>query len=361
MKRSDSISIDHHAISKDAPTYFIADIAANHDGDLSRAVDLIYKAADAGADAAKFQHFQAETIVSDYGFKNLGGQLSHQSTWTKSVFEVYKDASVSLEWTDKLKKACSEAGISFFSTPYSLEVIEELNPYVPAYKIGSGDITWIEMIEKVASMQKPYMLATGASSIEDVIRAVDAGNRINNQLILMQCNTNYTASIENFKYVNLNVLKLYQRTFPDLILGLSDHTMGHATVLGAVALGARVIEKHFTDSNLRDGPDHKFSMDPRAWAEMVDRTRELEFALGGELKVVEENEKETVIVQRRSSRFRFDLKKGHQISKGDIIFLRPCPSDGIGPYELEKYIGLSLSCDVFAGDHLKVSDLKNSD
>ncbi len=118
----------------------------------------------------------------------------------------------------------------------------------------------------------------------------------------MQCNTNYTGSIENFNFIELNVLKTYRKEFKNIVLGLSDHTPGHTTVLGAVALGAKVIEKHFTDSNEREGPDHKFSMNPTSWKEMVLRTRELERALGNDDKLIMENEKETVVLQRRAIR-----------------------------------------------------------
>ena len=134
--------------------------------------------------------------------------------------------------------------------------------------------------QKIASKKKPYILATGASSIVDVTRAVKTGLKINKDMALLQCNTNYTASLENFKYINLKVLEQYKNKFPNLILGLSDHTPGHATVLGSVALGGRIVEKHFTDDNNRDGPDHLFSMNPETWKEMVDRTRELEESLG---------------------------------------------------------------------------------
>src|SRR3990172_2010743 len=127
-------------IGLDEPTYFIADIAANHDGDLQRAIALIHLAAEAGANAAKFQHFKADTIVSDAGFKSLGGQKSHQAKWTKSVFEVYQDASVALGWTRHLKEACDEAGIAFMTSPYAPDLGDAVDPYLSAYKIGSGDI-----------------------------------------------------------------------------------------------------------------------------------------------------------------------------------------------------------------------------
>ena len=350
------LTIAGQNIGENEPTYFIADIAANHDGDIERAKDLIYLAAEAGADAAKFQHFKAETIVSDIGFKSLDGQKSHQGNWKKSVFEVYKDASVNLSWTETLKETCDKAGIPFFTTPYSLDVVDYMDNFVPAYKIGSGDITWIEMVDKVAHKQKPYIIASGASSIEDVHRAVSAALKINPMLCLMQCNTNYTASLENFKFIQLRVLKVFREMYPDLVLGLSDHTPGHATVLGAVTLGARMIEKHFTDDTGRFGPDHAFSMDPIAWREMVDRTRELENALGTGIKVIEGNEEETVVLQRRSMRAKKSFERGHIVSREDFSALRPCPKDALQPYEYLKKMGEKLTRDIKEGDYLKCCD-----
>lgn len=353
-----TLEVQGKKIGEHYPTYFIADIAANHDGDLDRAKDLIYLAAEAGADAAKFQHFQAATIVSDHGFKSLKTQQSHQSKWKDSVFDVYKAASVNLDWTATLKETCEKAGIPFFTTPYALDVVDYMDAHVPAYKIGSGDITWLEMIERVASKQKPYFLATGAATADEVHRAVCAALAINPKFALMQCNTNYTASLENFKYIQLNVLKTYRAMYPDMVLGLSDHTPGHATVLGAVALGARMVEKHFTDDVNRVGPDHAFSMDPRTWREMVDRTRELENALGNGIKKVEENEKETIVVQRRSLRACAALSKSQVIKAGDFVALRPCPADALTPVEIQAIVGRTLRRDIPAGDYLRAADLE---
>jgi N-acetylneuraminate synthase len=252
------IQIGPHTIGENHPTYFIADISANHDGDLERAKMLIHLAKEAGADAAKFQNFRAPKIVSDYGFKSLGGQLSHQSGWRKSVFEIYQDASLPFEWTPVLKAECDRAGLDYFSSPYDFDAVDMLDPYVPAHKIGSGDITWPEILEHIAWKGKPVILATGASTIGDVQRAVHIILPINPQLVVLQCNTNYTASLENYDHIHLRVLNTYHTMFPDLILGLSDHTAGHAAILGAVTLGARVIEKHFTDDTHRVGPDNPF-------------------------------------------------------------------------------------------------------
>jgi sialic acid synthase SpsE len=342
----------------DEATYFIADIAANHDGDLQRAIALIHCAAEAGADAAKFQHFKAHSIVSDAGFRALGGQQSHQAKWQKSVFEVYQDASVDLGWTPVLKETCDQAGIAFMTSPYAPDLVDAVDPYLPAYKIGSGDITWLEIIEHIARKNKPYILATGASTMDDVHRAVQLGLQINPQLALLQCNTNYTASLENFKYIQLNVLRCYREMYPDLILGLSDHTPGHATVLGAVALGARVVEKHFTDDMTRTGPDHAFSMDRRSWREMVERTRELELSLGTGVKKIEDNELDTAVLQRRSVRLTKDLGPGEQITRTHLIMLRPCPADAVRPYELASVLGKRARHSLQQGSHLRWSDIE---
>lgn len=345
------IRIEDSLIGNSFPVYFIADIAANHDGDLIRAKELIWQAKESGADAAKFQHFNAKTIVSDLGFKALATRMpSHQSTWKKSVFDVYKDASISESWTEVLYEECKKANIHFFTSPYDLNLVDHVDPYVPAYKIGSGDITWTDMIKYVASKNKPYMLATGASSLSDVSKAVSTCLEINKKLILMQCNTNYTASLENFQYINLNVLKVYAEIFPDCILGLSDHTPGHATVLGAIALGAKVIEKHFTDDNDRMGPDHTFAMNPQAWREMVDRSRELELALGKSIKKVEDNELETVILQRRALCASKDLAAGHNILSEDLIALRPCPDGSFAPDLKHELIGKVLKVEKKFGE-----------
>lgn len=354
----DALEIEGRRIGGADPSYFIADIAANHDGDLQRAIELIHLAAEAGADAAKFQHFKAATIVSDAGFKSLGGQQSHQSSWNKSVYEVYQAASVDLGWTPSLKRACDEAGITFFTSPYDFELVDAIDPYVPAYKIGSGDITWLEIIKHIAGKQKPYILATGASSLDDVQRAVSAAAEINPNLALLQCNTNYTASLENFKHIQLNVLRTYREMYPQLVLGLSDHTPGHATVLGAIALGARIIEKHFTDDTRRNGPDHLFSMDPKGWREMVDRSRELENSLGTGCKKIESNERETVVLQRRSIRLTENLAAGNPLNRDRLTILRPCPEDAIQPYDISKVVGKRLRREMKAGDYLRWNDIE---
>jgi sialic acid synthase SpsE len=352
------LKIGNHLIGPHHPTYFIADIAANHDGDLERAKLLIRLAKEAGADAAKFQNFKAPKIVSDYGFKAMsGGQVSHQASWKKSVFQVYSEASVPLGWTPILVEECNEVGIDYFTSPYDFESIDEVDPYLPAYKIGSGEIDWLESLERMAAKGKPVLLATGAANIGEVQQAVHTILKINRQLVLMQCNTNYTASSENYDYINLNVLKTYAAMFPEVVLGLSDHTHGNSTVLGAVALGARVIERHFTDSNDREGPDHKFAMNPQAWAHMVEETRLLERALGTADKFIGGNEQETQIVQRRCLRAAREIKAGEVFTREMIDILRPATPGAIKPDQIPNVIGTRALADMPLGKELRWTDL----
>ncbi len=351
------IKIGTHTLGPGHPTYFIADVAANHDGDLERAKLLIRLAAQAGANAAKFQNFQAPKIVSDYGFSHMDGQVSHQASWKKSVFQVYSEASIPFEWTPVLKEACDQAGIDFFSAPYDFEAIDMLDPYVQMYKAGSGEIDWIEALERMAAKAKPFFVATGASDIGEVQRAVHAILKINPQLVLMQCNTNYTASPDNYDYLNINVLKTYASMFPGVILGLSDHTHALAPVLGAVTLGAKVIERHFTDSNQREGPDHKFAMNPENWACMVQETRILERALGEADKFIAGNEGETAIIQRRCLRAARDIKAGEVFTREMIDVLRPASPGAIKPHAINEVIGKRALVDMPHGKELLWTEL----
>ena len=311
----------------------------------------------AGADCAKFQHFRAPHIVSDYGFRNLGSQLDHQAGWRRSVFEVYQDASLPWEWTKHLAEHAQDIGIEFMSAPYDLEAVDHIDPYVNAYKVGSGDINWIEELEHITAKNKPVIIATGASIIDDVDRAVAVVRAAEIPFSIMQCNTNYTGSIDNLGFVNLRVLPEYSRRYPDAVLGLSDHTPGHATVLGAVALGARVVEKHFTDDTSREGPDHGFSMDPNTWRAMVDATRELESSLGDGIKKVEGNEGTTVVLQRRCVRASRDIPAGTTLQRSDLDVLRPAPREAVPAHDVGDVVGRVLTVDVVTGQEIGWNDL----
>ncbi|MDD8058642.1 N-acetylneuraminate synthase family protein [Shewanella metallivivens] len=357
-KFSSEFKIGKTTISSQGEPYFIADIGANHNGNLNKAIELINLAANAGANAVKFQHFKADTIVSKYGFETLTDVKSHQKNWKKTVFEVYQDASINLDWTQSLMDEAKVAGVEFFTSPYSLDLVDYVDQYVSAYKVGSGDITWQDIIDKMASKGKPILLACGASTLDEVDRAIQQALSHTGEIVIMQCNTNYTASLENFKYINLNVIKTFRTMYPTAILGLSDHTPGHSTTLGAIALGANVIEKHFTDNNNNEGPDHKFAMNPNSWNEMVERSKELYLSLGSSIKKVEDNEKDTVIVQRRSIRLRNEVKIGDILKADNLECLRPSPEDSIAPYYLSEVIGKKSLENIPAGEYIKWHQIK---
>ncbi|MCF8527603.1 MAG: N-acetylneuraminate synthase family protein [Candidatus Nanopelagicales bacterium] len=296
-------------------------------------------AKEAGADCAKFQHFRAEHIVSDYGFKALGGQQSHQASWEKSVFETYPDASLPWEWTQPLAEHGRAIGIEFMSAPYDLEAVAHLDPWVNAFKVGSGDVNFVEELAEIAAIGKPVLLAAGVD------------------IVLMQCNTNYTGSIENVHHINLRVLNRYAQMYLGITLGLSHHTPGSVTVLGAVDLGARVVEKHFTDDTARSGPDHGFSMDPVTWRAMVDETRLLEAAMGTGVKGVEDNERETVVLQRRCVRAARDLPAGTVLIRDDLEVLRPAPVEAVPAHEVGTVVGKVLTRALVARQDVRWDDL----
>jgi pseudaminic acid synthase len=307
-------------IGLEHPTYIIADIGANFDGSLEKAKELAHAAKEAGTDVVKFQSFLAPKIVSGKGFASMKLKGVH-STWGKPVEEVFKEAEFPREWHEELAKYCKKIGTVFSSSPYdfaAVDLLDEIN--VDFYKIGSGEITWHEMLEYIAKKGRPMILSTGASTLAEVdeaVRVIEATG--NNQLALLQCITNYPSKPES---ANLNVLKTYQTAF-DIITGYSDHTPGDTVILGSIALGGRIVEKHFTLDKSEAGPDHPHSMDPQEFRSMVDHIRMLESALGTTRKDVVEEEAETVIVQRRGLYVNKKILKGEKIRKTDLIELRP--------------------------------------
>ncbi len=353
---SKKIKIRNKYIGDNFPTYFIADIASNHDQNLNRAKKLIYLAKKSGADAVKFQHFTADTLVSDIEFSKLNLK-SHQSKWKDSTYNIYKKNELLFNWTTELYKFSKKNKIDFFTAAYSPALVDKVNKFVPAYKIGSGDITDHEIIKKIAKKNKPVFIATGAASEKEVQLAVRVLKKYNSKVCLMQCNTNYTGSDENLSYLNLHVLREYKTKYK-IITGLSDHTKGDFSVVAAVSLGARVIEKHFTDDNKRIGPDHYFSMNPKTWRNMVNKVRKLEVALGDGKKKIEKNEQQTSVLQRRSVMVNKDKKKGSIIKKNDLIFLRPNLSKSYQPYEYYKIVGKKLKRNKYKNEAILKIDLK---
>lgn len=314
------IRIGNRLIGHGHPSYIIAEIGANFDNDIDKAKKLIDAAKEAGADCAKFQSFLADKIVSGKGFASMTLKGVH-GTWGRGVDEVFRDAEFPREWHEELASYCKRIGIDFSSSPYDFEAVDLcVEVGVPYIKIGSGDITWHEMLEYIAQTGKPLFLATGDATMAEIDEAVRIiQNTGCNDLVLMQCITNYPSLVES---ANINVLKNYQTAF-DILTGYSDHSPGSVVVLGSVALGACVIEKHFTLDKKDKGPDHNHSMDIREFTQMVKDIRLLESAMGGTQKYVVEEEGETVIVQRRGLYAKREIKTGEIIKLEDIDVLRP--------------------------------------
>jgi N-acetylneuraminate synthase len=334
-------------IGEGHPTYIIAEIGANFDHDINKAKKLIDAAKDSGADCAKFQSFISERIVSSAGFASMKLKGVHGS-WGRPVNEIFKEAELPREWHREISDYCNKIGIDFSTSPYDFEAVDlcvELN--VPYIKIGSGEITWLEMLEYIAKKNKPMILATGdatLSEIDEAIRTIEeTGNK---QLILLQCITNYPSKIES---ANINVLKTFQTAF-NILTGYSDHSPGLVVALGSIALGGCVIEKHFTLNKKDKGPDHPHSMDVNEFKTMVNCVRELEVALGSTRKTVVEEESETVIVQRRCLYAKHAIPKGKVIDVEDIDVLRPAL--GIPPKYKKIIIGKIAKIDIEQGQPL---------
>jgi N-acetylneuraminate synthase len=202
------------------------------------------------------------------------------------------------------------------------------------------------------------ILATGASTEEDVVRAVELLQFKNVATAILQCNTNYTASLDNFRHLNLHVLETFKKRWPAFVVGLSDHTRGVASVLASVTLGAKIIERHFTDDINREGPDHKFATNPVEWAVMVEETRRVELALGSYRKSIAENESMSSVVQRRCLRASRDMARGTVLVRSDIDVLRPATNGAIKPSDLSKVIGATLTEDISCGEELRWSVIK---
>jgi sialic acid synthase SpsE len=235
------------------------------------------------------------------------------------------------------------------STPYDYEAVDlldELN--VPAFKIGSGEITNLSFLEYVGSKKRPIILGTGASNMKEIADAVAAIQYSNNyDIILLQCITQYPTPIE---YANIKAMVTLSKAF-DCPVGYSDHSRGNIVALGAVALGACVIEKHFTDDNLRNGPDHPHSMNLRQMDSLVHDVRELEKALGSPIKQVEECEKETRIIQRRGIYAKVNIETGTKLTEDMINILRP--ASDIQLNQLNQIIGRKTKVDIYEGDEIK--------
>ncbi len=344
------IKIGGRYIGTKSNCYVIAEIGSNFNGKISNAKKLIKLAKDVGADAAKFQSFVPEKIISKHGFKK---KLAFQAKWKKSVWEVYDEAQLPLSWHEELSRYAKSVGIDFMSTPYYYEAVDKLVKLkIPAIKIGSGEITNLEFLKYVGKTKKPILLATGASTMREVEEAVSTikstGNR---KIILMQTITQYPSPIVE---ANLRVMETFREKFK-LNVGYSDHSPGNLVVLASVALGSCVIEKHFTANTKLCGPDHVHSLDTKNFRQMVQNIRLLERALGNGIKKVEKSERETRIIQRRGIWIIKKISKGQQFNKSNTDVLRPM--FGVPASKYRQIIGKIAKRNFEAYEPIKERDL----
>ena len=343
MLNCSAIKIADRWVGKGHPCYVIAEIGSNFDGSLDRAKQLIDLSLEVGADCAKFQSFLPEKIIARKGFE---AKVSFQAKWGKPVWEVYQGASFPRKWHRELAAYCKDRGIHFSSSPYDQEAVDLLVSLdAPFIKIGSGEITNLAFLQYVSQTMKPIILGTGASSLAEVAEAVDAIRSTgNDQLILLQCVTNYPS---HFEHANIRAMKTMEYAF-QCPVGYSDHTPGSVVPLASAALGGCVIEKHFTSDKTRPGPDHPFAMDAKDMREMVQSIRIMESALGSPSKTLYEEERETVVIQRRSLFTTCQIKKGTRLTEGMVEALRPAV--GILPKYLPVVLGKTVQRDLEEGE-----------
>lgn len=330
-------------IGEGYPTFIISELSANHMNDFDIAAKTIEAMADAGADAVKFQTFTPDTITIDCD--NEYFQIKQGTVWDGQILhELYEDAYMPWDWQPKLKNIAEDLGLIVFSSPFdktSVDFLEDMG--VPAYKIASFEITDIPLIEYVASKGKPIIISTGIASLEDIELAVKACHEVGNyDISLLKCTSSYPAPLEE---INLNTIPDIKERF-DVIVGLSDHTLGGEVSTAAVALGANIIEKHFILDRNMGGPDSEFSMEPLEFKEMVDSIRNVEKALG----TVNYELSDKMKANKEFSRSLFvvkDMKKGEIITEDNVRSIRP--GFGMHPKYLNKILGKKVNRDMDKG------------
>ena len=326
------ISIGKKIIGEQRPCFVIAEAGVNHNGEMALAKQLIDAATKAGADAVKFQTFKTEGVVTKhvkiaaYAQKNLGKAVSQQ--------EMVKKLELSYDDFRALKKYCDSKRIIFLSTPHSFDAIDFLEPLVPAYKFGSGDLTNLPALSYAAKKRKPMLLGTGMATLAEVRTAVRTiRNAGNNKIVAMHCTTNYPCPVHE---VNLNAM-LTMRHSLNCLVGYSDHTLGIQVPVMAVTLGAVVIEKHFTMDTTLPGPDHKASLEPEELTEMITAIRDVRTILGSYEKKPTASEKRIMGLVRKSIVANQDIKKGTILQEKMLIIKRP--GTGLAPEKLGSILG----------------------
>lgn len=313
------IDIQGRKVGKDAPVFIIAEMSANHLMDYERAVEIIKQAAKAGADAIKLQTYTPDTITIDCDKEYF--QIRQGTIWDGTTFyKLYKDAYTPWEWQPDLFRIAGENGLICFSSPFDNTAVDFMEKTgMPAYKIASFEINDTGLIRKAARTGKPVILSTGIALPEDIERALNICREEGNEnVVLLKCTTTYPAPYED---INLRVIEDMSRKY-NCITGISDHTMGMEVAVASVALGAKVIEKHFTLSRADGGPDAAFSMEPEEFRQLVQGVRNVEKALGKVTYELTEKQKNS----RKHSRSLFvvnDMKAGDEFTEENVKSIRP--------------------------------------
>jgi pseudaminic acid synthase len=344
-----SVEIAGRSVGPGHPCYVIAEAGSNHNRDLDTAKRLIDVAAESGSDAVKFQTYTAEGLYSRKTPNPSYLAKDHLLKDQETVWELIKRVEIPWEWHQALADHAAAAGVDFLSTPFeeaAVELLEGLK--VPAYKVASYEITHLPLIEFCARTGKPLLLSTGMASLADIERALDVANAAGcDQVALLHCAINYPP---NFEDLNLRAIQTLRSAF-QVPVGWSDHTMGHTADVTAVALGACLVEKHFTLSREQEGPDHAFALEPDELAAMVQAIRETEASLGSPVKRVTEAESEMFRLGRRSLVAARDLQPGETLRRDDIAVKRP--GYGIPVYELDAVVGRRVAVAIEADEILQ--------
>ena len=316
---TNTIKINRHAIGSCHSAYIIAEMSANHDGEINRAIEIIHAAKEAGADAIKLQTYTPDTITIDCDRPEF--QVGKGSLWEgKNLYQLYGEAYTPWEWQPKLKQIANELGLDCFSTPFdstAVDFLEEMD--MPAHKIASFEIVDIPLIRKIAQTGKPIIMSTGMATLAEIDEAVQTiREEGNNQLALLKCTSAYPAPPEE---TNLRTIPHLAQAF-GVPVGLSDHTLGIAVSVAAVTLGACIIEKHFTLSRTGGGPDDSFSLEPNEFKTMVSAIREAEKALGSVNYTLTERESASSLF-RRSLYVVKDVTAGERFTEENVRSIRP--------------------------------------
>ncbi len=341
-----TLHIADKEIGNNAPCFIIAELSANHGGKIDIAKKSIAAAAKAGADAVKLQTYTADTITLDCD--NEYFQIKQDTLWDgQSLYSLYQEAYMPWEWQGELKEYAESLGLVCFSSPFDKSAVDFLESIdVPAYKIASFEITDIPLIEYVACKGKPVIISTGIAEKKDIQEALDACHRMNNKdIILLKCTSAYPAPLEE---ANLLTIEDLAEHF-DVIAGFSDHTLGLTAPITAVALGAKVIEKHFILDRSIGGPDASFSLDTEQFTQMVQAVRETE-KLMGEVSYTLTDKSQKSREFSRSLFISEDVKSGDILSEKNVRSVRP--AFGLHPKEFHKVLGKRFNADYTKGTPL---------